>query len=429
VNNLTDILRRALQEEPQGDLCVAYSGGPDSTALLHALSTLPEARSRELRALHVDHGLNALSHAWATHCKQLAHEWGVSCLVLRVDVDHALGYGLEAAARDARYRAFAASLRKGERLLLAHHRDDQAETVLLKLLRGAGPEGLGGMRVTRRFGEGLLWRPLLRTPRDELRHYVELHELPCIDDPSNRDARLARNFLRHEILPRLSQHWPQAVDSIVHSARLNRSASEALERLWRSEQARLLDTTNGSLDASGWLALSPALRHPLLDDWLHSRGLSAPTTAQREQIERQCTARDGRLPCIRWPGAEVHVWKGRLWALPPQRAIDPAWNAAWQGEPLALPDGGSLQLDPQGQLAEPITIRLRRGGEQLRPAGDAHTRELRDLFQQSGMPPWRRVACPMLYAGEELIGVGDRWLTARGVSLFGEARPLWQPAY
>lgn len=429
MNELSDILRDALQRQPHAPLCVAYSGGPDSTALLHALSQLPEAQSRGLRALHVDHGLHAQSRAWADHCLQFAQSCGVTCTVLRVEVDHARGYGLEAAAREARYGAFTTSLRKDELLLLAHHRDDQAETVLLKLLRGAGPEGLGGMRATRRLGAGALWRPLLDTPREMLRRYVDQHGLPCIDDPSNRDARLSRNFLRHEILPRLSEHWPQAVEAIVHSAALHRAASEALSQQWREEQARLLDPFSGSLDARGWLALSPALRHPLLDDWLHARGLTAPTTAQREQIERQCVARNGQLPCIRWRGAEVHVWKGRLWALPPQPAIDPHWSTSWQGEPVALPDGGSLRLEPPGLLAETVTIRLRRGGEQLRPAGDAHTRELRDLFQQSGMPPWRRAACPMLYAGEELIGVGDRWLTTRGVGLFGTARPLWQPAF
>lgn len=427
MNELNHILRDALHAHPAGPLCVAYSGGPDSTALLHALAQLPQAQG--LRALHIDHGLHAESHAWAEHCRQLAGEWGVSCLVLRVDVDHARGYGLEAAARDARYRAFAASLQKGERLVLAHHRDDQAETVLLKLLRGAGPEGLGGMRATRRLGDGLLWRPLLDTPRDVLRRYVEQHALPCIDDPSNRDARLSRNFLRHEILPRLSQHWPQAVDSIIHSARLHRSASEALERQWRAAQSHLLDPSSGSLDAVGWLSLTPALRHPLLDDWLHSRGLTAPTTAQREQIERQCVARDGQLPCIRWPGAEVHVWKNRLWALPPQHGVDPQWQADWHGEPLALPDGGSLLLDPPTRLDSALTVRLRQGGERLRPAGDAHTRELRDLFQQSGMPPWRRVACPLLFVGDELIGVGDRWLTERGIALLAGAKPRWQAAW
>jgi tRNA(Ile)-lysidine synthase len=429
VNKLVPHLREALRKHPHGQLCVAYSGGPDSTALLHALAQLPEAHDRGLRALHVDHGLHADSHAWATHCRELAQEWQVPCLVLRVDVNHASGYGLEAAARDARYRAFALSLHDGERIVLGHHRDDQAETVLLKLLRGAGPEGLGGMRPLRPLGRGQLWRPLLDVPRAALRDYVAALGLPCIADPSNADHRLSRNFLRHDILPRLSEHWPQAVESIVHSARHSREAAEALSLQWRAARGALLDPASGSLEAAGWLALSPALRHPLLDDWLHARGLPAPTTAQRAQIERQCIARDGQLPCIRWPGAELHVWKGRLWALPPQPAIDPRWQTEWLGTPLALPDGGSLHLEPTAALAEPMTVRLRQGGEHLRPAGDAHTRELRDLMQQVGMPPWRRLACPLLYAGDELVGAGDRWLTERGASLFGATRPRWHPAY
>ena len=430
MDRLSEILQRALRAHPHGALCVAYSGGPDSTALLHALAQLPEAHARGLRALHVDHGLHPDSRQWSEHCRQLAKEWRVPCLVLRVEVDHAKGYGLEAAARDARYRAFAMSLASDEYLLLGHHRDDQAETVLLKLLRGAGPEGLGGMREARALGQGTLWRPLLDVPRQLLRHYIDAFELPCIDDPSNANSRLSRNFLRHEILPRLSQHWPQAVESIVHSAKLSRSATEALERDWRTLQADILDTATGSLDAARWLALAPALRHPLLDDWLHARGLSAPTTAQREQIERQCLARDGQLPCIRWAGAELHIWKGRLWGLPPQRRVDPLWRASWQGEPLALPDGGSLLLEAPARLQQPLTVGLRQGGEHIRPVGDAHTRELRDLFQQSSMPPWRRAACPLLYAGEELVGVGDRWLTERGVVLFDAAgaRPRWQSA-
>ena len=431
MNKLIEILQQALRTHPQGGLCVAYSGGPDSTALLHALAHTPEAHARGLRALHIDHGLHPDSRQWSEHCRQLAKEWRVPCLVLRVDVDHAQGYGLEAAARDARYRAFALSLTDGERLLLGHHRDDQAETVLLKLLRGAGPEGLGGMRASRPLGQGTLWRPLLDVQRAVLRQYVDTHQLPCIDDPSNADRRLSRNFLRHEILPRLSQHWPQAVESIVHSASLSQSATAALERQWRAARTDILDTATGSLDATGWLSLAPALRNPLLDDWLHARGLPAPTTAQRAQIERQCLAREGQLPCIRWAGAELHVWKGRLWALPPQRHIDPHWQASWLGEPLALPDGGSLLLEAPARLSQPLTIRLRQGGEHIRPAGDAHTRELRDLFQQSSMPPWRRAACPLLYASDELVGVGDRWLTERGAAMFlgAGAKPRWQPAY
>jgi tRNA(Ile)-lysidine synthase len=423
-------LRAALAATPATSLCVAYSGGPDSTALLHALASLPDARARGLRALHVDHGLHADSAAWARHCERFCATLAVPCEVLRVRVDTVTGMGVEAAARDARYTALAAQLQDGEYLLLGHHRDDQAETVLLKLLRGAGPDGLGGMRALRPFGRGQLWRPLLVLSRQQLRDYLQSHRLDGIDDPSNADTRLARNHLRHEILPRLLRHWPQAVDSIVHSAALSRDAADALRTQWLAAFDVLHDPASDSLDAAGWLALARALREPLLDHWLHARGLSAPTTAQREQIERQCGARAGRLPCIRWAGTELHIWKDRLWALPPERVAAADWLSNWHGEPLALPDGGQLSLtDADARLAEPLRVRLRRGGERIKPAGDAHTRELRDLFQQERMPPWRRAACPLLYAGDELVAVADRWISARGAALFQQAgaRPDWRP--
>ena len=427
---LADTLRRTLASQPPGALCVAYSGGPDSTALLHALAALPEARARGLRALHVDHGLHADSAAWAVRCRLFCAGLGLDCDVVRVAVETQRGEGLEAAARYARYAAFVAQLRAGEILLLAHHRDDQAETVLLKLLRGAGPEGLGGMRACRPLGAGLLWRPLLHAAtRAQLRDYVATHALPCIDDPSNADTRLARNQLRHEILPRIAAHWPQARDSILHSAALSRAAADALRAQWLAAFATLHDAASGSLDAAGWLALAPALREPLLDHWLHARGLPAPSTAQRAQIERQCGARAGQSPCIRWRGAELHVWKGRLWARAPQRAIPADWRSAWQGEPLALPDGGKLVLrDERARLPAPLAVRLRQGGERIKPAGDAHTRELRDLFQQAMLPPWQRLACPLLYEGDELVAVADRWISARGRALFAAAGslPHWQ---
>ncbi|MEW9624090.1 tRNA lysidine(34) synthetase TilS [Rhodanobacter geophilus] len=428
---LPALLSEALGKAPPGPLCVAYSGGPDSTALLHALAQLPAARTRGLRALHVDHGLHADSAAWAEHCRRFCAGLDLPCEMVRVQVETHRGEGMEAAARDARYAAFAAHLRAGETLLLAHHRDDQAETVLLKLLRGAGPEGLGGMRGRRPLGRGELWRPLLDgIAREPLRDYVALHGLPCIDDPANADTRLARNQLRHEILPRLAAHWPQAVDSILHSATLSRAAADALRGQWLAAFDALRDEDNRSLDAAGWLALAPALRGPLLDHWLHARGLAAPTTAQRAQIERQCTARPGQSPCIRWPGTELHVWKGRLWARPPQPAVDSSWQASWRGEPLALPGGGQLALrDERARLSAPLTVRLRQGGERIKPDGDAHTRELRDLFQQAALPPWQRATCPLLYENGQLVAVADRWASARGRQLFGNAgsRTAWRP--
>jgi len=425
-------LTTALVTAPAIPLCVAYSGGPDSTALLHALAQLPAARARGLRALHIDHGLHADSAAWADHCRDFCDSLELPCEVLRVQVDTHRGEGLEAAARRARYAAFEKALHANEWLLLGHHRDDQAETVLLKLLRGAGPEGLGGMRAQRPLGHGQLWRPLLHDiSRTQLRDYIDAYQLPCIDDPSNSDIRLARNHLRHEILPRLAHHWPQALDSIQHSAALIRAATDTLRTQWLAALDTLRDPATDSLHVGGWLALDTALRDPLLDHWLHTRGLPAPTTAQRRQIERQCTAREGQLPCICWYGAELHIWKDRLWAIPPQAPLDPMWQAPWLGEPLSLPDGGQLTLlDAATHLAVPLEVRLRRGGERIKPAGDAHTRELRDLFQQGQIPPWRRHACPLLYAGDELIAVADRWLSERGAAIFAQtgAKLCWKAA-
>ena len=421
-------LLAALARVPEAPLCVAFSGGPDSTALLHALAQLPHLRTRGLRALHVNHGLQAHSDVWAKHCVEFCMRLDVPCAVLPVQVETAGGEGLEAAARDARYAALARHLGDGEWLVLAHHRDDQAETVLLKLLRGAGPDGLGGMRELRAFARGQLWRPLLTLPRQRLLDYLGQWKLASLDDPSNRDTRLARNLLRHDILPRLLKHWPQAVDSIVHSAALSRAAADALQTRWLAALGTLCDPINTSLDASGWLALEPALRNPLLDHWLRQHGLRAPTTAQRRQIERQARAGPEQVPSIRWPGAELRIWRGRLWAMTPRPAPPADWHAIWHGEPLQLPDGGTLMLQPQNaRLHAPLTVQLRRGGERLKPLGDAHTRDLRDLFQRAQMPPWQRSTCPLLYLDDELVAIADRWINFRGTAYFAllGARPRW----
>ena len=426
---LPTLLDAALKSRPVGALCVAYSGGPDSTALLHALAHSSAARARGLRALHVDHGLHVESARWAAHCRAFCATLSVTCDVYVTKVDRSGGIGLEAAARHARYEIFAEHLHPDERLVFGHHQDDQAETVLLKLLRGAGPEGLGGMRAERPLGQGLVWRPLLDVPRQVLLDYIQAHDLPCIHDPSNDDRQLARNHLRHEVLPLLKAHWPQAVVSIAHSAKLSRAAADSLQNEWMDALEALRDDTTNSLDARGWLALPSALRDPLLAHWLHAQGLPAPTTAQRQQIERQCTAQDGQLPCIQWVGAEVHVWKHRLWAMAPRDPTPSPAQSPWQGELLTLPDGGSLSLEPATRLPVTLSVRWRRGGERIKPAGDRHTRDLRALFQSGTVPPWQRDFCPLLYEEDQLIAVADRWLSARAETIFHQAaaRPRWRP--
>jgi len=422
--DLSAHLERALEEAGEASLLVAYSGGPDSTALLHALAT--RAPRPALRALHVDHGLHAESGVWALHCRRFCASLDVPFEAIRVTVDLTRGEGIEAAARRARLAAFAAAVKPGERLVLAHHRDDQVETVLLKLLRGAGPEGLAGMRACRPLGAGLLWRPLLELPRTVLLDHVAGFALDTVHDPSNDDPRIARAYLRGTVLPALLAQWPQAAASIAHSARLCGDAAEALRDGWLAALDRLGDE-RGTLDAAGWLALPAAWRSPLLDHWLHAAGLSAPTTAQREALERQVReAGAERLPLVAWADTEVRVWRGRLWAMRRHASFDEGWSAPWSGEPLALPGGGTLALSG-GHLDTPATVRYRRGGETLRPHGDRHTRELRDLFQQAAVPPWERPRIPLVEARGRLVAVADKWLSEEGKILFDAAggAPVW----
>ncbi|MGN6313744.1 MAG: tRNA lysidine(34) synthetase TilS [Rhodanobacteraceae bacterium] len=431
--NLTAHLVEKLQAVPRDSaLCVAYSGGADSAALLYALAQLPSARERGLRALHVDHGLHADSARWSAHCKRFCEAMDVPIEVVRVQVEFASGEGLEAAARRARHGAFAQNLRSGEWLALAHHREDQVETVLLKLLRGAGPHGLAGMREQRPLGLGTLWRPLLGVPRVALRDYVATNGLEYIEDPSNADTALSRNYLRAQILPRLHAHWPHAAQSILHAAELCRESAEHLDALTDSALASLA-RADGTLDAAGWSALPDALRALVLERWLHGQGLSAPTQAQLAELRRQVVeARVDHVPLVAWSGAEVRVWRGALHAMRPSGEINQAWEFEWHGEALPLPGGAALVLEGASgtpvALDPPLRVRFRRGGERIKPAGDTHTRELRDLLQGAGIPPWQRTRIPLVFSGEELLAVGDLWLSERGKSCLEHsgARLKWQ---
>jgi len=425
-----------LAGSPASRLCVAFSGGRDSSVLLHALAQLSEARELGLRALHVDHGLHRESGDWAAHCARFCEALDVPLVSLRVTVDSACGEGIEAAARRVRHEAFAESLRDGEWLALAHHRDDQIETVLLKLLRGAGPDGLGGMRALRPLGRGTLWRPLLETPREELGRYAASHAIEFLEDPANRDRRFARNLLRHEFIPLLERQWPHAGTAILHSARLCRAAADHLSREADVNLA-LLQREHRSLDADGWCGLPEALRAPVLDRWLRDQDLPVPADAQRRELERQVgTAAEDAVPCVAWAGAELRIWDGRLHASPPLPALPAAWKSPWSGGPLALPEGCGILLARTADGAEParvvfdppLEVRLRRGGERIKPDGDAHTRELRDLFQRARVPPWVRQRCPLIYSGDELIAVAEWWISERGRAIFEAcgARPRWQ---
>jgi len=433
-----DLIESSLAELPPGPLLVAHSGGLDSTVLLHGLANSAAARERGLRAVHVDHRLQADSAMWARHCQNFAEQLGVPIETRTVEVARTAGLGLEATARRARYGAIEEMLASGEILALAHHRDDQAETVLLKLLRGAGPEGLGAMRTLRRLGRGLCWRPLLALPRVTLRGYAERHRLVWIEDPSNADVSLDRNFMRIEILPRITRRWPEAETSIAQSAVWARAAADFIDDEAERTLARVQGLDPSTLRFREWLALPDALRDPVLRRWLRGIGLPEPTQFQVAELVRQLAeAGEDRQPCVRWPGVEVRRYRDLLHGLPPLHFPPLDWSAEFVGDALALPaDIGVLRLvatessTSTPRLARSVRVRFRRGGESLKLAGAAHTRELRDLLQEAGIPPWQRSRLPLvLDADGALLAVADLWTSSAGAELLAHAgaRLSWTP--
>ena len=405
---------------------IAFSGGLDSTVLAHALSVADSAVP--LVAIHIDHGLQEDSTHWSEHCEAFAQSLGIEYRGLSVEVDLGCGKGPEAAAREARYAALHNELAPGDWLLSAHHREDQAETLLLNLIRGSGPAGIAGIGAIRRFGPGWLARPLLRTDQAALRAYADEQDLKWVEDPSNTDRRFDRNFLRHEVLPVLQSRWPDV------AARLQRSASHAGEAAGLlADLARLdlevLGAKPGRLPVDGLLALTAGRQRNLLRYALRTLGLATPTALQLERIlDEVLPARADAQPHVAWAGASVRRYRNGLYLLPEHLADAPG-TLAIDTASVTLGEGlGDLHFEKGAEqglsaqlLEQGLRLDVRKGGEEFRPYGQGHTRKLKKLLQEEGIVPWMRDRLPLVYAGEQLVAVGDLWMAADAVSSPGIA--------
>jgi tRNA(Ile)-lysidine synthase len=369
--------------------------------------------------VHVDHGLHPDSAAWAARSVAVARGLGVTCGVLTAQVARGRGESLEARAREARYQLLAGVLRPGEALVTAHHEDDQLETVLLMLLRGAGVAGLAAMPELVRFAPGLLVRPLLTRSRAVLEAFVRAAKLPHIEDPSNLDERFDRNFLRQKVLPAVRGRWPAAAATVSRSARHAAEAGRLLESLARADVDRASHGT--ALAASALRVLPPERRHNALRFWIGVRGYAVPPTARLAEIAGPLlAARADAQPAVEWSGVRVESHGGLLRLLPAAAARSPAgirWH--WRVEPeCSLPDDlGALELraDAHGPvnlatLPAALTIRWRRGGERLTVAPGGARRALKSLLQESRLPPAERARLPLVFGGSRLLAVADLWV-------------------
>jgi tRNA(Ile)-lysidine synthase len=345
--------------------------------LLHRLKGEPG-----LRAIHVHHGLSPNADAWAAFCRRLCKRWRVPLAVKKVKVMER-GEGLEAAARRARYEAF--SKVNAGRIALAHHLDDQAETVLMNLLRGAGRRGAAGMQRESRFRGKTLWRPLLDVPRQALVAYAREHGLEWIEDESNLNEALTRNFVRRTVGPLLETRYPK----------------------WRENLAR----------AARHFSRQEAGAQELLRKFLQTQGLRAPSEAKLVEMLKQLTSR-GRKTLIEHDGARLRVYRGKV-TLEARSPLPAGFSLQWKGErTLAIPElGGELRFRrARGRGiaadAKPLQIRVRKGGERLQPDPRRPRRTLKNLFQEAGVPPWERDRLPLLTRGEDVV-----WVPGLGVDV------------
>lgn len=414
-------LRRILLDQPgHGGYLVAFSGGLDSQVLLHALAGLRPELGVPVDAIHVHHGLSPNADQWAAQCTNVCARLEIPCRVVHVDARASAGESPEAAARTARYAAFEQALLPGQILLTAHHQDDQAETLLLMLLRGAGPAGLAGMPQQRPLGQGKLLRPMLALSRADLSVYAQAHGLEWVDDESNLDTSYDRNFLRHEVLPRLRHRWPTVDATLARAAAHQAEASQLLSDLASADLQHLAGSRPGTLSVSGLLGLDSARRRNALRHWLRQRGLPPTDSIQLHRIELEVLqARTDAEPLVHWQGAEVRRYRDDLHAMQP---LGPAPEMAlpWDmNTPLQLPHGlGQLEaITVQGQgiaathcRGKRLQVVFRQGGERCQPLGRQHRHELKKLMQEAGMPPWERLRTPLLMLDGELVAVVGQWI-------------------
>lgn len=414
LEDMQRLIDDALAETPPGRcVWVALSGGLDSSLLLTLAARAAHRHPRPLYALHVDHGLQAASADFVWHCRRLCDRLGVPLFIERVSVDVTAGRGLEGAAREARYGAFAARLSQEDTLWLAQHRRDQAETWLLAALRGSGVRGLAAMPRARSWAGSRIARPLRDLSRARLEKAAEALGVAWVEDPSNADEMLDRNFLRQRVLPLLESRWPRAEASIAHSATLAGEADDLLAELAELDLAAC-GGAPGRLALPALKALRAPRRRLLIRYACQRLGLPTPPTARLSALDEQLAARRDAQVQVTWPGAEARCWRESLYLQRPLADLPAGWWVDWDGlAVLETPLGGlAVRLGrrpagaPSGGERAHYRVQPRQGGEVLRLAGRGR-RDLKRLLQEAGLPPWRRQALLVVWDGDVVAAVLD----------------------
>lgn len=406
---LADIVRRATGKK----IWLAYSGGIDSHVLLHLLATSNAAELAGFHVVHIDHGLQSESKKWAEHCASVCADLQVNYQCLTVNVTAIADLGLEAAARKARYDAIATLVSPEDVVLTAQHQHDQAETLLLQLLRGAGPKGLSAMASESQLDSITLIRPLLAVAQADIIAYAKQHQLQWMEDPSNVETRWNRNYIRHDLWPLIEQRWPSAAKTLSRSAQHCAEASELMVELAQQDLPLLL-TQKNALSIAALLLLSPARQRNVLRYYIESLNFALPSTTNLQRIIAEvCLAAGDKTPLVSWIGVEVRRYQDDLYFMSPLSFHNSTETTPCNGlEPVNLATGETLiwqMIAGQGltekTLSRGLTLQFRSGGEQIVLAGQQHHKSLKHLFQQWQIPTWQRDRIPLLFCEDELVAV------------------------
>lgn len=395
-------------------LVVAYSGGRDSHVLLHALAALKQhSFTFELSAIHVNHGLQHGAHTWALHCQQTAASYGVHCEVISLQLMPQKGESVEEVARLARYGAFKTLQRPNRFVLTAHTQDDQAESVILQLMRGAGIKGLSGIAPLVKLGDGQMARPLLCVSRNCVAEYAAEHQLKWVEDPSNQDPRFARNFLRQAVFAPLQTYFPGFIGCVSRSAEHIASMQTLLDDYLLEDFSRCL-MREGMLDLTTMKRFSANKQMAILRKWLEHHHIRSPSTrvltsildqALNAKIDAKVSIRLGEFTISRY---QHKLYCYRHEASPLHAEIDWDLNTelCWLGQywQATKAQGAGIVLANSEQR---LTVKLRKGGEKCRLQGEKITRSLKKILQHRKIPFWERAVIPLFYQGEQLVSIGE----------------------
>ncbi len=428
-----------------GKYLIAYSGGVDSHVLLHLCARIknsPQGTGLSFSAVYIDHGLSPHAKKWGRHCQQICYELDIPLTIIEVDGRAKPGQSPEASARTVRYQAFSQILTANECLLTAQHLDDQAETLLLQLLRGSGTRGLSAMPEIKAFGRGFLCRPILAYNKQAILDYAAQHQLQWVEDESNQQQCFDRNYLRHTVLPLLQQRWPAVRESFAKSAAVLAESQLLLDDMAEADMQPLrVVSAQGSIERDKILLLplkqylntdeasgahSLARLNNILRHWIHLNQLPMPSKKiLHEIVFSVLQARDDAMPLVSWRRdalhCEVRRYRDRLYLLsrPAGQAADPEEKK--QQYPLSETQAVILQNDSieliaaekspaferQVLLTKPLSVRFRQGGERYRKKDNAPSHPLKHWFQEQGIPPWEREQLPLIFHGDELLQIGN----------------------